>query len=57
VAWEVTNEPWLLEEATIKAVPLPLNFDQNVSHVSCATLAAIRWTARDAARALPVSKS
>ena len=39
VAWEVTPEPWLLEEALIKAVPLPLNLDQNASHAFCSTLA------------------
>ena len=54
VAWEVTPEPWLLEEALINAVPLPLNLGQNASQAFCSTLAGIRRTARDHARALPV---
>ena len=54
VAWEVTPEPWLLEEALIGAVPLPLNLDQNASHAFCSTLVRIRRAAREGARALPV---
>jgi hypothetical protein len=49
VTWEVTSEPWVLEGAIIKAVPLPLNPDLNASDAFCATLTAIRRAARDAA--------
>jgi hypothetical protein len=54
VTWEVTPAPWLLEEALIAAVPLPLNLDQNASNAFCSTLAGIRRAAPDTARALPV---
>jgi hypothetical protein len=57
VTWEVTPEPWLLEQDLIHAVPLPLNLDQNASHTFCATLAGIRRAARETARALPLWKA
>jgi hypothetical protein len=50
VTWEVCSEPWLLEEALIRQLALPLNLDQNTRHPFCPALTAIRKASREAAR-------
>lgn len=54
VCWVVSEEPEKLETQLIGAVSLPLNLDQNTAHEFCRTLEALRRSAREAARALPV---
>ncbi len=46
VTWVETAEPWLLEEALISRLPLPLNIEMNGSHPFCAQLRQLRLQAR-----------
>ena len=55
VTWLETPEPWMVEEAIISAVSLPLNLDQNRNHPFHATLSALRKDARQRARELPIA--
>jgi GIY-YIG catalytic domain-containing protein len=55
VCWVEHPEPWLLESELIAEIDLPLNLDQNKHNPFHAKLRAIRATARQRARELPVS--
>jgi hypothetical protein len=54
VCWAECNEPWIVEEQLIGTLSLPLNLDQNAYHPFCSALKAIRKSAADRARELPV---
>jgi hypothetical protein len=54
VAWQVADQPWVLEKAIIGEVSLPLNLDMNKAHPFHPALSAIRRAAREEARRLPV---
>lgn len=54
VTWIVHPEPWLVEEAAIEHLYMPLNLDQNSVHPFHATLSAARSRAKARARALPI---
>jgi hypothetical protein len=54
VAWVVHPRPWELERQLIARVSLPLNLDQNRSHVSHSVLSALRRVAKERARELPI---
>jgi hypothetical protein len=49
VTWEVSPEPWLIEDKLIRHVTLPLNLDQNDRHPFHPALTATRRVAREAA--------
>lgn len=50
VAWLATPSPWAIEEMAIRELDLPLNLDQNRSHVFYPTLSAVRRAAKVQAR-------
>lgn len=50
VAWLATPSPWAIEEVAIRELDLPLNLDQNRSHVFHPTLSAVRRAAKVQAR-------
>ena len=54
VCWGEHPEPWLLEQAVINTVSLPLNLDQNRGHEFHARLSLIRADAKRSARLGPV---
>ena len=54
VSWVVCDDPWVLEEAVIHEVDVPLNLDQNRHNRFHAILASRRSEAVQRARALPV---
>jgi hypothetical protein len=55
ICWVAHPKPWLLESALISGLDLPLNLDQNKHNAFHPTLKALRATARQRARELPVS--
>ena len=57
VCWDVTNEPWVVEERLIQTVSLPLNVQGNAHHAFCSTLRSLRAEARASARSAPIGAS
>ena len=54
VIWVVAREPWKPEEQLIHSLSLPLNLDHNQDHRFYSQLKAVRASAREKARSLPV---
>lgn len=57
VSWMVCAQPWVIEHELIQTICLPLNLDQNKAHTFHAQLSALRRSARERARHLPVWES
>ncbi|MEV4566784.1 GIY-YIG nuclease family protein [Nonomuraea sp. NPDC049419] len=55
VCWIQDDEPWAGESELIARLDLPLNLDQNRRHAFHGHLSALRASARDRARSLPIS--
>ena len=54
VVWTVVSENWLVEEALIQSLSLPLNIKGNSQHPFCKTLKLMRRKAKRKARELPI---
>lgn len=54
VVWAASDAPWMVEEALIESISLPLNLDQNRRHPFHQELSSLRQEARARARELPV---
>ena len=54
VTWAVCPRPWETEKQLINSVSLPLNLDQNRTHIHHAGLSALRRAAKKRARDLPI---
>ncbi|KAF5062757.1 hypothetical protein DSECCO2_301740 [anaerobic digester metagenome] len=54
VTWVEDSEPWILEEKLISELSLPLNLDQNRSHIFHYSLSNLRRDAKATARKLPI---
>lgn len=54
VVWEEHPEPWVMEESVIRDTQLPLNLEMNGAHPFHSTLSAIRRSAKEQARSLPI---
>jgi hypothetical protein len=50
VVWVEHPEPWRIEGEVIESLDLPLNINHNRSHPFCATLQALRDSARERAK-------